>query len=43
MSDRFTPPSADELAARGLNADGTIKKVAPKPVAKKAPAKTELQ
>jgi hypothetical protein len=29
MSDRFTPPSADELAARGLNADGTIKKVVP--------------
>ena len=23
MSNRFTPPSAEELAARGLNPDGT--------------------
>lgn len=36
MSDRFTPPSAEELKARGLNPDGTPIK---KPAAKKAPAK----
>jgi|DEB0MinimDraft_6_1074348.scaffolds.fasta_scaffold30886_3 hypothetical protein len=36
MSNRFVPPSAEELKARGLNPDGTsIKKEA----AKKAPAK----
>ena len=38
MSDRFTPPSAEELKARGLNPDGTpIKKEA----AKKATAEVE--
>jgi len=36
MSDRFTPPSAEELKARGLNPDGTPIKKEP---AKKAPAK----
>ena len=36
MSDRFTPPSAEELKARGLNPDGTPIK---KETAKKAPAK----
>jgi len=28
MSDRFKKPSAEELAARGLNPDGTPKKKA---------------
>tara|TARA_R100000951_G_C2584700_1_gene163049 strand:- start:517 stop:651 length:135 start_codon:yes stop_codon:yes gene_type:complete len=42
MNNRFTPPSDEELAARGLNPDGTpIKKAAPKPVAKKTPTKEE--
>jgi hypothetical protein len=38
---RFKPASAEELARRGLNPDGTpIKKTAPKPEAKKpAPKK----
>jgi len=31
MSNRFVPPSVEELAARGLDADGNpIKKAAPK-------------
>jgi len=30
MSERFKAPSAEELAARGLNPDGTAKKPAPK-------------
>jgi len=30
MSERFKAPSAEELAARGLNPDGTPKKQAPK-------------
>ena len=39
---RFTPPSKEELACRGLNPDGTeIKKAAAKPALakKKAPKK----
>ncbi len=37
MSDRFKKPSAEELAARGLNPDGTPKKkAAPKKKAEKA-------
>lgn len=40
MSDRFTPPSAEELAARGLNPDGTpAKEAAPKKVVKSSSAK----
>ena len=38
MSKRFTPPSPEELAARGLNPDGTPlekPKSAPKKAAKK--------
>jgi hypothetical protein len=36
MSKRFTPPTAEELAARGLTPDGTpIPKPAPKKAAKK--------
>lgn len=35
MSKRFTAPSAEELAARGLNPDGTAKA---KPTAKAAKA-----
>lgn len=36
MSKRFTPPTAEELAARGLNPDGTpLKKAAPKKAVKK--------
>lgn len=42
MSKRFTPPTAEELAERGLNPDGTPmekSKPAPKATAKaKAPA-----
>lgn len=43
MSKRFTPPSAEELKARGLNPDGTpLKKEAVKKVAeKKKPAKAK--
>jgi hypothetical protein len=42
MSKRFTPPSAEELAARGLGPDGQpVKK---KPVAKKvAPKKPKTE
>lgn len=40
MSDRFQPPSAEELASRGLNPDGTpIKQEAPKSVARKPSTK----
>lgn len=40
MSNRFAPPSAEELKARGLNADGTpIKKEEPKPTAAKKSSK----
>ncbi len=40
MSDRFTAPSAEELARRGLDADGKpVQKVAPK-AAPKASSKT---
>lgn len=47
MSKRFTPPSAEELARRGLQPDGTpIPKPAPKPAktvksSTKKPAKDE--
>lgn len=38
MSERYTPPSAEEMKARGLNPDGTpIKKRATKQVAPKKP------
>ena len=37
MSERFKAPSAEELAARGLNPDGTAKKPAPKAKAKAKP------
>lgn len=39
MSNRFAPPTVEELAARGLDADGNpIKKAAPKPAVKKVVA-----
>jgi hypothetical protein len=40
MSDRFAPPSAEELKARGLNADGTpIRKEEPKKATTKKSSK----
>ena len=37
MSNRFSAPTAEELAARGLNPDGSpIQKEAPKPAPKPA-------
>lgn len=43
MSDRFKTPSAEELARRGLNADGSPKqKATPKP-APKAVKKTSAK
>jgi hypothetical protein len=47
MSNRFAPPTTEELAARGLNPDGTAivkeeaKVAAVKTETKKAPAKKE--
>jgi len=42
MSYRFTPPSTEELAARGLNPDGTpVEKVAPKKAVKSSSDKKE--
>jgi len=40
MSKRFTPPSAEELAERGLNPDGTPMEK-PKPAPKKAVKKED--
>lgn len=43
MSKRFTPPSAEELAARGLNPDGTpLEQPKPKSASKK-PAKKDVE
>lgn len=40
MSNRFAPPTAEELAARGLDVDGNPIKVSdPKPAVKKVVAK----
>lgn len=48
MSNRFTAPSAEELAARGLNPDGTLMEkadapaTAEKPASQKASAKKDV-
>ena len=39
MSNRFKPASAEEMAARGLNPDGTPLKVKKAPTKKKAASK----